>query len=324
MVRRRFLLTSLAGALAAPVAALAQRPGKVYRIVGVWTNPSPQMEDVLWQGLRELGWVEGQNFVFERRYAEGRNERHAAHAAELLRLQPDLIIAVGTPAALAAKEATTTIAIVFILVADPVGSGLVRSLARPGGNITGIALTGPEVLGKHVELLREAVPSLSRVGVLINSAFSFHVSARPVVEAAAQNLGLRLTYLEVRTPEDIDGAFAEISREKLDAVFPLPQPLAYTRRARLAQLALAHRVASVVGWREAVEAGALMGYSTPIVEFVRREPYYIDRILKGAKPADLPVEQPTRFELTINLKTAKTLGLTLPPSLLARADQVIE
>ena len=159
MDRRRFLLTSLlAGVLAAPVAAWAQQPGKVYRIVGLWTNPNPQMEDVLWQGLRELGWVEGQNFVFERRYSEGRNERHAAHAAELVRLQPDLIIAVGTPATHAAKEATTTIPVVFILVADPVGSGLVRSLARPGGNITGIAATGPELLGKHVQLLKEPFP----------------------------------------------------------------------------------------------------------------------------------------------------------------------
>jgi putative ABC transport system substrate-binding protein len=312
------------GLLAAPLAAEAQQAGKVYRIVGLWTNPSPQMEDVLWQGLRELGWVEGQNFLFERRYAEGRNERHAAHVAELLRLQPDLIIAVGTPAALAAKAATSTIPIVFVLVADPVGAGLVKSLARPGGNITGIALTGPEVIGKHVDLLKEAIPSLSRVGVLINSAFSFHVAARPVVEAAAQNLGLRLTYVEVRTPEDIDGTFAEISREKLGAVLILPQPLAFTHRARLAQLALAHRVATMVSWREATEAGALMAYASPIVEYMRREPYFIDRILRGAKPTDLPVEQTTKFELTINLKTARALGLTIPPSLLLRADQVIE
>jgi putative ABC transport system substrate-binding protein len=305
-------------------ASEAQQTGKVYRIVGLWTNPTPQMEDVLWQGLRERGWIEGQNFVFERRYAEGRNERHAAHAAELVRLQPDLIIAVGTPAALAAKEATATIPIVFVLVADPVGAGLVKSLARPGGNITGIAGTGPEVLGKHLQLLKEAIPSLSRVGVLINSAFSFHIAGRPVVETAAQSLGLGLTYVEVRTPEDLDGAFAEISREGLGAVLILPQPLAYTHRARLAQVALAHRVATMVGWREAVEAGALMAYSAPIVEFIRREPYFIDRILRGAKPADLPVEQPTKFELTINLKTARALGLAIPLPLMQRADRVIE
>jgi putative tryptophan/tyrosine transport system substrate-binding protein len=323
-MERRAFLAGAAALLVAPLAADAQQAGKVYRIVGLWTNPSPQIEDVLWQGLRELGWVEGQNFIFERRYSEGRNERHAAHAAELLRLQPDLIIANGTPATLAAKEATTTIPVVFTLVADPVGAGLVRSLARPGGNITGIAASGPEILGKLVELLKEAIPSLSRVGVLINSPFSYHVAARPVVDAAAQNLGLRLTYVEVRTPEDIDGAFAEISRQKLGTVLILPQPLAFAQRARLAQLALAHRVVTIVSWREAAEAGALMAYAAPIVGFMRRAPYYIDRILKGAKPADLPVEQPTKFELTINLKTAKALGLTIPPSLLQRADQVIE
>jgi putative ABC transport system substrate-binding protein len=323
-MERRAFLAGAAALLVAPLAADAQQAGKVYRIVGLWTTPSPQIEDVLWQGLRELGWVEGQNFIFERRYSEGRNERHAAHAAELLRLQPDLIIATGTPATLAAKEATTTIPVVFVVVADPVGAGLVRSLARPGGNITGIAATGPELLGKHVDLLKEAIPSLSRVGVLINSPFSFHVAARPVIEAAAKTLGLRLTYVELRTPEDIDGAFAEISRERLGAVLILPQPLAFAQRARLAHLALAHRVVTIVSWREAAEAGALMAYAAPIVGFMRRAPYYIDRILKGAKPADLPVEQPTKFELTINLKTAKALGLTIPPSLLQRADQVIE
>jgi putative ABC transport system substrate-binding protein len=280
------------------------------------------MEDLLWQGLRELGWIEGQNFVVERRYSEGRNDRHPAHAAELVRLQPDLIITVGTPATLAAKAATTTIPIVFLVVGDPVGSGLVSSLAQPGGNITGTGNAGPQLLGKHLELLKEAVPSLSRVGILINPAF--HVASRPVVEAAARGLGLTLIYVEVRTPEDIDGAFAEISREKLGTVLILPQPLAFAHRARLAQLALAHRVVTMVGWREAAEAGALMAYSDPIVRHLRRAPYYIDRILRGAKPADLPVELPTKFELTINLKTAKALGLTIPPSLLQRADQVIE
>ena len=324
MDRRAFISTLAGSLLAAPLAAQAQQAGKVYRIGMLWTTPNPQMEDVLRQGLRELGWVEGQNVVFERRYSEGRNERHPAHAAELVRLQPDLIITVGTPATLAAKEAATTIPIVFQTVADPVGSGLVSSLAQPGGNITGTANAGPQLLRKHLELLKETVPSLSRVGVLINPAFSFHVAARPVVEAAALSLGLTLIYVEVRTPEDIDGAFAEISRAKLGTVLSLPQPLAFGHRARLAQLALAHRVVTVVGWREAAEAGVLMAYSDPIVRHVRRAPYYIDRILRGAKPADLSVELPTKFELVINLRTAKALGLTIPPSLLQRADQVIE
>jgi putative ABC transport system substrate-binding protein len=314
----------MASAIAAPVAARAQQPGKVYRIGALWTTPNPRMEEVLRQGLRELSWVEGQNVIFEHRYSEGRNERHAAQAAELLRLQFDLIITVGTAATLAAKEATTTIPVVFVTVGDPVGSGLVRSLAQPGGNITGTANAGPELFGKHLELLKETVPSLSRVGIFINSAFSFHVAARPVVEAAARGLGLTLIYVEVRTPEDIKGAFGEISREKLGTALILGQPLAFAHRARLAELALANRVVTMVGWREAAEAGALMAYSDPIVRHVRRAPYYIDRILRGAKPADLPVELPTEFELTINLKTARTLGLTTPPSLLARADRVIE
>jgi putative ABC transport system substrate-binding protein len=320
--RRAFLATLTGSLLAAPLAAEGQPAGKVYRIGMLGTGRNPQMEDLLWQGLRELGWIEGQNFVVERRYSEGRNDRHPAHAAELVRLQPDLIITVGTPATLAAKAATTTIPIVFLVVGDPVGSGLVSSLAQPGGNITGTGNAGPQLLGKHLELLKEAVPSLSRVGILINPAF--HVASRPVVEAAARGLGLTLIYVEVRTPEDIDGAFAEISREKLGTVLILPQPLAFAHRARLAQLALAHRVVTMVGWREAAEAGALMAYSDPIVRHLRRAPYYIDRILRGAKPADLPVELPTKFELTINLKTAKALGLTIPPSLLQRADQVIE
>jgi putative ABC transport system substrate-binding protein len=322
--RRAFLASLTGGLLAAPLAAEAQQTGKIYRIGFLANTPNARLEDVMWQGLRERGWAEGQNFILERRYSEGRNDRHPALAAELVRLQPDLIIIVGTPAALAAKEATTTIPVVFVTVADPVGSGLVSSLAKPGGNITGTGNAGPQLLGKHLELLKEAIPSLSRVGVLINSAFSFHVAGRPVVEAAARSLGLTLTYVEVRTPEDIDGAFAEISREKPGTVLILPQPLAFGHRARLAHLALAHRVVTMVAWREAAEAGALMAYADPVVRHVRRAPYYIDRILRGAKPADLPVEEPTKFELVINAKTAKALGLTIPPSLLQRADKLIE
>jgi putative ABC transport system substrate-binding protein len=282
------------------------------------------MDSVLREGLRKLGWVEGQNIVFERRYSEGQNERHPALAAELVRLQPDVIISSGTAATLAAKAATTAIPIVFIAVGDPVGSGLVRSLARPGGNITGVANIGPEVLAKHLELLKEAVPSLSRVGVLINPAFSFHVSVRPVVEATAQSLRLSLIYVETRKPEDFDGAFAEISREKLSTVLVLPQPLTFVHGARLAQLALAHRVATMVSFREAAEAGALIAYFDPLVRHIRRAPDYIDRILRGAKPGELPVDLAREMELVINLKTAKALGLTIPPSLLLRADQLIE
>jgi ABC-type uncharacterized transport system substrate-binding protein len=324
MERRVFLRVITGGLLAAPLGAEAQQAGKVYRVGVLQNTPNPPVESVLRESLRELGWAEGQNIGVERRYSEGRNDRNPALAAELVRLQPDLIMTSGTPATLAAKAATTTIPIVFIQVADPVGSGLIRSLGRPGGNITGTSNIGPEFLGKHLELLKEALPSLSRVGVLINTTFSFHVAVRPVIEAAAQSLALRLIYVEARNPEDVDGAFAEISREKLSTVLVLPQPLSFVYGARLAQLALAHRVATLVGFREAAEAGALMAYSDPVIRHLQRAAYYIDRILRGAKPADLPVEQPTKLELIINLKTATALGLTIPRSLLQRADQVIE
>ncbi|HEU4367682.1 MAG TPA: ABC transporter substrate-binding protein [Methylomirabilota bacterium] len=323
MDRRTFVVGSVA-ALAAPLVVAAQQAGKVYRIGMLWNTANPAMEDVLRQGLRELGWVEGQNFVFERRYSEGRNDRHPGLAGELVRLRPDLIITAGTPAALAAKAATTTIPVVFATVGDPVGSGVVESLARPGRNLTGTGSAGPELFGKQLALFKEAVPSLSRVGVFINSAFSLHATSRPHVEAAGRSLGLALTYVEVRTPEDVDGAFATLAREKLGAIHVLGQPMWFVLRARLAKLALDQRVAAMVPWREAVEAGALISYAEAVVGHMRRAPAYIDRILKGAKPADLPVEQPTEFELAINLRTAKALGVTIPPSLLLRADRTID
>ena len=324
MDRRAFLATLTGGLLAAPLAAEAQQAGKVYRVGMLWTTRVPAIEDLLGQGLRELGWIEGQNFVVERRYSEGRADRYPALAAELVRLQPDLITAVGTPGALAAKAATTTIPIVFAAVGDPIGSGLVESLARPGGNLTGAGTTGSGLSGKQLELLKEAVPPLSLVGVFINSAFSLHAIVRPEVDVAARSLGLTLKYIEVQTRDDIEGAFATLTRENLTAVLVLGQPLLFAVRARLAQLALDHRVATMSPWREAAEAGALLAYGEWNVDHIRRLPKYIDRILKGAKPADLPVEQATTLKLTVNLKTAKALGLTIPPSLLQRADQVIE
>ncbi len=325
MKRRRFIAVVAGGLLAAPLAARAQQAGKVYRVGMLLTTLVPRIEDLLLQDLRQLGWVEGQNIVFERRYSQGRHDRNPGLAAELVRLQPDLIFTTGTPGALAVKAATSTVPIVFAAVGDPVGSGLVESLARPGGNLTGISATaGSGLPGKHLELLKEAVPSLSLVGVFINSAFSFHAMLRPEIDVAARSLGLTLRYIEVRTSDDVEGAFATLSREKLTAVFILGQPLLFAGRAQLAKLALDHRVATVIVWREAAEAGALLAYGEWNVDHVRRAPKYIDRILKGAKPADLPIEQPTTFRLTINLKTAKALGLTIPPSLLQRADQVIE
>ena len=319
MDRRRYLLTSLAGVLAVPLAGEAQPAGKIYRIGTIWTTPTPSAEDTLRLALRELGWIEGQNFVFERRYSEGRNDRLPGLAAELVRLRPDLISTVGEPAALAARAATTTIPVVFTAVGDPVGSGIVESLARPGRNLTGTGSSGSELAGKWLELFKEAVPSLSRVGVFINSADPLHASERPIVETTGRRLGLALRYVEVRTPEDVDGAFAALARENLRAVLVLGQSMLFALRARLAKLALDQRVATMIPWREAVEAGALISYLEALDWHLRRGAYYIDRILKGAKPADLPVEQPTVFLLTINLKTAKALGLAIPPSLLARA-----
>ena len=324
MKRRIFLAMMSGGLLATPLAGEAQPAGKIYRIGTIWTTPTPSAEDTLRQALRELGWIEGQNFVFERRYSEGRNDRLPVLAAELVRLRPDLISTVGDSAALAAKAATTTIPVVFTAVGDPLGSGIVESLARPGRNLTGTGSSGSELAGKWLELLKEAVPSLSRVGVFINSADPLHASERPIVETTGRRLGLALTYVEVRTPEDVDGAFAAIARENLRAVLVLGQPMLFALRARLAKLALGQRVAIMVPWRQAVEEGALISYLEALDWHLRRVAYYIDRILKGAKPADLPVERPTEFLLTINLKTAKALGLTIPPSVLARADQVIE
>jgi putative ABC transport system substrate-binding protein len=282
------------------------------------------VEDTLRQALRELGWIEGQNFVFERRYSEGRNDRMPVLAAELVRLRPDLISTVGDSAALAAKAATTTIPVVFTVVGDPVGSGIVESLARPGRNLTGTGSAGSELTSKWLDLFKEAVPSLSRVGVFIDSADPLHASVRPIVETTGRRLGLALTYVEVRTPEDVDGAFAAIARENLRAVLVLGSPMWFALRARLVKLALDQRVAIMVPWRAAVAAGALISYLESLDWHMRRVAYFIDRIFKGAKPADLPVERPTEFLLTINLKTAKALGLTIPPPLLARADQVIE
>jgi putative ABC transport system substrate-binding protein len=325
MDRRAFIGTLLGGLIAAPLGTAAQPAGKVYRIAVLANVFDPQLNDVFQQSLRELGWVEGRNIIFERRYSEGRNDRFPVLARELVRLQPDVMITSGTPATAAAKEATTTIPIIFAAVGDPVGSGLIASLARPGGNLTGLGSTGAGLHAKLVEFLNESIPRLSRVAVFVNSTFPLHTSVyRPEVEVAARSLNLTLTHVEVRTPEDLDGAFATITREKLGALVVLGQPLMFVFRARVAKLALDHRVATAIGWREAVEAGALMSYGELAIDYQRRLPYYVDRILKGARPADLPVGQPTKFYLTINMKTAKALGLTIPQSLLQRADQVIE
>ena len=314
--------------LCTPLASVAQSPGgKVHRI-GILGNVQPPLasDEVFRAGLRERGWVEGQNILIVRRYSEGRNERFAGLAAELVQLNVDLLVTSGTPATAAAKQATTTIPVVFAFVGDPVASGFVTSLARPGGNLTGLGgSSSGGVHGKMVQLLKEALPQISGVAVFVNPSFSLHTTAYvPEVEAAARQLGVSLKQVAVRTPDDLDGAFAAITRDKLSALVILGQPFMFVARAKGAKLALDHRVATMIWWREAAEAGVLMSYGDLNIDSIRRLPHYIDRVLRGTKPADLPVEQPTKFYLTINARTAKVLGLTIPQSLLLQADHVLE
>ena len=312
------------GILLVPLAAEAQQPSKVFRI-GVLATARAPLSEAFLQGLRELGYVEGQNIIIEWRFSEGRAEQLPVLAAELVRLKVDLIVASGTPAALPAKNATRTIPIVMLAVGDPVGSGLIASLARPGGNITGLTLlAGMEIVGKHLELLKEAVPKISRVAVLLNPANQSHVLRLREVEVAGRSLGVQLQVLEARGPEEFDGAFAAMTRERAGALFVFADPVFLRDRTRLADLAAKRRLPAVYELKEHAEAGGLMAYGASLPHMWRRAATYVDKILKGAKPADLPVEQPTKLELVINLKTAKALGLTIPPSILVRADQLIE
>jgi putative ABC transport system substrate-binding protein len=279
------------------------------------------LDEALRQGLRDLGYVEGKNFVFEYRYAEGRSERLPGLAADLVRLKVDLIIAPGDVAKVA-REATGTIPIVMMSSDDPVRAGYVASLARPGGNVTGVTFIFDELAGKRLELLKEAVPAITRVAVLWNPT---HVDNEfQEMQAAARTLGLQLQSLELRAPSDLDGAFQAASRGRAEALTVTPSRLTAFLRTRIVALAAKGRLPVISGWREFAEAGGLLTYGPNRSEGARRAAAYIDKILKGAKPADLPVEQPTRFELVVNLKTAKALGLTIPQSIMVRADQVIQ
>ena len=326
--RRTFLTGAGAVLLAAPRAAEAQPAGRVPRIGFLGTrspsDTSPYL-DAFRQGLRELGRVEGQNIVIDYRFAEGRFDRLSDLAAELVRLKVDIIVAATTPAAVAAKKATETIPIVAISVGDPVGLGLIASLARPGGNLTGLSYSvGLEIAGKGLELLKETVPKVRRVAILSNPGNPFQPLAITEVNVAARSLGVQLQLLEARGPNELDGAFAAMAQERVGALLVVADSLFLLHRTRLADLAARSRLPAAYGSTENVEAGGLMSYGPSIRDFYRRAATYVDKILKGAKPGDLPVEQPTKFELVINLKTAKALGLTIPPSLLQRADEVIE
>ena len=329
MERRTFLSVMTGGLLAAPLAAEAQQVGKVPRIGFLSaTSPSdrPALVDAFRQRLRELGWVEGQNIVIDYRYAEGRVDRLPDLAAELVRLKVDLIVAsAGTQAATAAKNATETIPIVMIYVRDPVGTGLIASLARPGGNVTGVSgYAGLEIVARQLELLKETVPKIRRVAILSNPTNAYHQLAIKEANVAARSLGVQLQLLEARGPNEFDGAFAAMAKERVGALLVLSDAMLNSHRTRLADLAARSRLPAAYGVRESVEAGGLMSYGPSFLDLYRRSAAYVDKILKGAKPADLPVEQPTNLELVINLKAAKAIGLTIPQSVLLRADQVIE
>jgi len=277
------------------------------------------------QGLRELGYVEGQNITIEYRWADGSFDRLPDLAADLVRLKVDVIVAVVTQASLAAKNATGTVPIVMVGVSDPVGSGLVASLARPGTNITGTSSMTAEVVGKQLELLKETLPKISRMAALWNPANAvFQAIQRRETEAAARALGVQLQILEARGPDEIDRAFAVMAKERTKALLVLGDPVFTSHRKRIADLAAKQRLPAVSGTREYVEAGGLMAYGPSFPAIYRRAAYYVDRILKGVKPADIPVERPTKFEFIINLKTAKQIGLTIPQSVLYRADRVIK
>ena len=317
------------GLLLAPLAATAQQPRKVYRVGFLSSGfPHPDRDppvDAFRQGLRELGYVEGQNLVIEYHGAEGRDERLPALAAALVRLPVDVVVAAGPTAIRAAQHATRTIPIVMAGTADPVGDGFVVSLARPGGNITGMSLRMVELPGKRLELLQETVPQRTRVAVLANPAFVVNMLYLHNLTVAAHALRLHLHVVEVRRADELDAAFAAITRAGADALMVMSDPaLMDTLAGRVADLAATHRLPAMYNWKMYVEAGGLMSYGPSLPDSHRRAATYVDKILKGAKPADLPVEQPTKFELVINLKTAKALDLIIPPTVLFRADEVIK
>jgi putative ABC transport system substrate-binding protein len=324
-MRRREFITFFGATVTWPFATRAQQAGKLPTIGFLGTNtPSTQSQwtAAFVQRLRELGWSEGRNVAIEYRWAAGRTERFAEIAAELVRLKVDVIVTAGR-AVLATMQATSVIPIVFAVALDPVGSGMVKSLARPGGNVTGLSLQSTDLSSKRLELLREVVPGFRRLGIMANASYPAAVLEMGEVQAAARMLGLDVATLEIRRAEDIAPA-VEVLKGRADALYICADPLVTTNRIQFNALALGARLPTMHGVREYAEAGGLMSYGANFPDMFRRAADYVDKILRGAKPADLPVEQPTKFELVINLKTAKALGLKVPDTLLARADEVIE
>ena len=326
MIDRRAFLGAL-GLLTAPLGAEAQQAGKVYR-VGFLGNSTDALEanlvEPFRQGLRDLGYVEGRNLAIEYRWADGQYDRFPALIRELAALKVEVIVTAGTPAALAVKRETPAIPLVMAAIGDPVGTGLVASLARTGGNLTGLVGIAPDLEGKRLELLREVVPKLSHVAFLLNPANPLHVVSEKEARTAAAALHVKVRFVGVRAESELDQGFSALLRERPGALVMLADRLFLHHRARIVDFTTRQRLPGMYAYRELVEAGGLMSFGPSYPGMHRRAAYFVDRILRGAKAADLPMEQPTTFELVINLKTAKALGLTIPPSLLQRADQVIE
>ena len=314
--------------LTVPLAAEAQS-GQAFRIGILGTSPPTDPANThLWgaffQRLRELGYVEGQNITIDRRFSEGKTERFPELAAELVRLKVDVIVAAGGPPPLAAQRATKTIPIVMTNQADPVGSGLVASLARPGGNVTGLSLLNPELVGKQLQLLKDVIPRVSRVAILRNPMNETHALSLKEAEVAARSLRIQLQTFDARGSEEFDAAFAAVARQRASALLVLGDPMFFLHRTGIANFAATQRLPTMFVFKEHAEAGGLMAYGANLIDVFRQAATFVDKILKGVKPADLPVQQATKLELIINLKTAKALGLAIPPSLLVRADHVIE
>jgi putative tryptophan/tyrosine transport system substrate-binding protein len=326
VIRREFIALASGAAIAWPLAVRAQQTEKLPTIGflgGATALAGSQWVAAFVQRLRELGWIENRTVTIEHRWAEGRDERFAEIAAEFIRLKVDVIVTYGTPSAIAAKKATAVIPIVIAGAGDLVGTGLVASLARPGGNVTGLSIQGPDSAGKRIEMLREILPSLQTVAILANIGNPNSILEMGEAHAAVRTIGLDVVTSEIRRAEDIAPAF-EALKGHADALYVCPDALLNTNRIRINTLALGVRLPTMHGFREYVEAGGLMSYGPNFPDLHRRAADYVDKILRGAKPADLPVEQPTKFDLVINLTTAQALGLTIPQTFLLRADEVIE
>jgi ABC-type uncharacterized transport system substrate-binding protein len=328
-VRRREFIGLLGGATAWPLAAGAQQAVKVYRLGLLGGSPpnSPggrRAWEGFFQGMRELGYVEGQNILVEGRFYGDHTERLPGLAAELVQLNVDVIVVGAAPAPEAAQHATATIPIVMTVHTDPVASGLVASLATPGKNVTGLSTVGPELVGKRLQLLKEMIPGISRVAVLSNPTDTAQAVLLREAQVAARSLKVQLQVLEARAPSDLSGAFSTMTKERAGGVIILSSSMFYDKRTRIAELAAQSRLPAIYTVKEYAEAGGLTAYGVNLAESFRRAATYVDKILKGAKPADLPVEQPTKFELVINLRTAKALGIALPASVLSQADELIE